>query len=159
PEIRRIEIQGHTDNVGGKDYNQELSQQRANAVKEYLVKLGVEAGRLDTKGYGETKPIAPNINEQGKAKNRRVQFMILEQVKKEVRSRRAAATLRAPRGTNPPRRSSFRRPTRASSAATGAGASGARRARRPRGAGCAGDRRRGGRRGSSTPRRRGGRRG
>jgi outer membrane protein OmpA-like peptidoglycan-associated protein len=79
PRIRRIEIQGHTDNTGTKDHNQELSQARAEAVRSFLIKSGVEASRLEAKGYGQTKPIAPNINEAGKAKNRRVQFLILEQ--------------------------------------------------------------------------------
>lgn len=48
-------------------------------MKQFLVSHGVEASRLDSKGYGQNKPIAPNINEAGKAKNRRVQFVILEQ--------------------------------------------------------------------------------
>lgn len=79
PRIKKIEIQGHTDNAGTKEHNQELSQARAEAVRSYLIKLGVEASRLDAKGYGQNKPIAPNINEQGKAKNRRVQFVIIDQ--------------------------------------------------------------------------------
>jgi outer membrane protein OmpA-like peptidoglycan-associated protein len=79
PRIKRIEIQGHTDNTGTKEHNQELSQARAEAVRNYLIKLGVEPSRLEAKGYGQGKPIAPNINEQGKAKNRRVQFVITDQ--------------------------------------------------------------------------------
>jgi outer membrane protein OmpA-like peptidoglycan-associated protein len=79
PRIKKIEIQGHTDNSGTKEHNQELSQSRADAVKAFLVKAGVDAGRLDAKGYGQTKPIAPNINEAGKSKNRRVQFLIIDQ--------------------------------------------------------------------------------
>ncbi len=79
PRIKRVEIQGHTDNTGSKDHNQELSQARAEAVRAFLVKAGVEASRLEAKGYGQTKPIAPNINEAGRAKNRRVQFVIVDQ--------------------------------------------------------------------------------
>jgi outer membrane protein OmpA-like peptidoglycan-associated protein len=79
PRIKKIEIQGHTDNSGTKEHNQELSQARAEAVKAFLVKSGVEASRLDAKGYGQNKPIAPNINEAGKQKNRRVQFVIIDQ--------------------------------------------------------------------------------
>jgi len=79
PRIKKIEIQGHTDNTGGKEHNDQLSQQRAEAVRSFLIKAGVEASRLDAKGYGQNKPIAPNINEAGKAKNRRVQFVIMDQ--------------------------------------------------------------------------------
>lgn len=79
PRIKRLEIQGHTDNTGTKEHNQELSQARAEAVKQFLVSHGVEASRLEAKGYGQNKPIAPNINEAGKGKNRRVQFVITEQ--------------------------------------------------------------------------------
>jgi outer membrane protein OmpA-like peptidoglycan-associated protein len=79
PRIKKIEIQGHTDNTGGKEHNEQLSQARAEAVRNFLIKAGVEPGRLEAKGYGQNKPIAPNINEAGKAKNRRVQFVILDQ--------------------------------------------------------------------------------
>lgn len=79
PRIKRIEIQGHTDNTGSKEHNMELSQARAEAVRAFLIKAGVEPSRLEAKGYGQTKPIAPNINEAGRAKNRRVQFVIQEQ--------------------------------------------------------------------------------
>jgi len=73
-----IEIAGHTDNVGSDKINNELSLKRANAVKDYLTGKGVEASRLTAKGYGKTKPVAPNTTEDGKKKNRRVDFTILK---------------------------------------------------------------------------------
>lgn len=78
PEITKIEVQGHTDNVGAADFNQTLSQQRAEAVRDWLVRAGVAPDRLDAKGYGHKKPIAPNVTPAGKAKNRRVAFIITE---------------------------------------------------------------------------------
>lgn len=73
----RIEIAGHTDNVGADDYNLKLSQERAQAVVNYLVQKGVSKDRLVAKGYGKTKPIAPNTTEQGRAQNRRVELRVL----------------------------------------------------------------------------------
>jgi outer membrane protein OmpA-like peptidoglycan-associated protein len=72
-----LEIQGHTDNKGGDDYNQKLSESRANAVKKYLVDKGVKAERIIAKGFGLSKPIATNDTVEGRAKNRRVEFKIL----------------------------------------------------------------------------------
>ena len=69
-----VEIQGHTDNVGDKNYNQALSEKRANAVKDYLIEKGITKDRLSSKGYGMTIPFASNDTEEGRAKNRRVQF-------------------------------------------------------------------------------------
>ncbi len=74
----RFEIIGHTDNVGSEPYNLGLSIQRAQAVKDFLVKgLDIEAERLEITGYGETKPIDSNSTEIGRAQNRRVEFMRL----------------------------------------------------------------------------------
>ncbi|GAB4368079.1 MAG: hypothetical protein Kow0042_09050 [Calditrichia bacterium] len=73
PEIE-VEIRGYTDNTGSYQANIRLSQMRADAVKEYLVKQGVEAGRIRTKGYGPENPIAPNDTPAGRAKNRRIEF-------------------------------------------------------------------------------------
>ncbi len=78
PEIRRVEIQGHTDNRGRRRHNLELSQRRAEAVRRWLVEHGVEPGRLEAKGYGPDKPLVPNITPGNRARNRRVQFIILE---------------------------------------------------------------------------------
>ncbi len=74
-----IEVQGHTDNVNTDDYNLKLSKERANAVKNYLVKKhDIESEKLITKGYGESKPVATNDTEEGRTKNRRVEFLILK---------------------------------------------------------------------------------
>ncbi len=72
-----IEISGHTDNVGGPQMNQTLSENRAKAVYQYLVSGGVNAGRLTYKGYGETQPIEPNDNDDNRSKNRRTEFKII----------------------------------------------------------------------------------
>lgn len=73
----RIRIEGHTDNVGKPSYNLQLSKRRAASVRRYLVKKGIDASRLDSEGYGETKPLEPNTTTENRAKNRRVQFTIL----------------------------------------------------------------------------------
>jgi len=79
-----IEVQGHTDNVGKPALNQALSEKRANAVRNYLIAKGVEEKRITAKGYGDTKPVASNKTTQGKAKNRRVEFVVsFEEVKFE----------------------------------------------------------------------------
>ena len=72
----KLEIQGHTDNVGQPAANLKLSQDRAAAVKTYLVQtFGIAAARLTTSGLGETKPVAPNTEETGRAQNRRVELI------------------------------------------------------------------------------------
>jgi outer membrane protein OmpA-like peptidoglycan-associated protein len=71
------EISGHTDNVGNDQDNLKLSQQRAEAVKNYLVKKGVKASSLTAKGYGAGRPVADNSTEQGRQKNRRTEVKIL----------------------------------------------------------------------------------
>jgi len=77
PDLELVEIQGHTDNRGNPQLNMQLSQQRAESVLRWLVQHGVEAERLTAKGYGATRPIAPNITAYNRARNRRVQFTIL----------------------------------------------------------------------------------
>lgn len=72
-----IEIAGHTDNVGSSSYNQKLSENRAMAVSNYLIENGIDKTRLTYKGYGDSKPIASNDTDEGKAKNRRTTFTIL----------------------------------------------------------------------------------
>ena len=69
----KLEIQGHTDNAGGRPANQTLSRARAAAVRDYLIKtFAIEPARLTAVGYADTKPIASNRTEQGRAKNRRI---------------------------------------------------------------------------------------
>jgi outer membrane protein OmpA-like peptidoglycan-associated protein len=77
PEILRVEVQGHTDDRGDAATNLSLSQSRADAVKTWLVQNGVEADRLVTKGMGAERPLAPNLSEYARAKNRRVELAIL----------------------------------------------------------------------------------
>ena len=73
----RIEVQAHTDSDGPAQYNQWLSERRAQSVIDYLVQKGISSRRLVPMGYGETKPIADNRTEEGKALNRRVEFVVL----------------------------------------------------------------------------------
>ena len=73
-----IELSGHTDNVGEDSYNQKLSENRAKAVYDYLLEQGIVKERLNYKGYGESKPVADNNSESGRAKNRRTEFKIIE---------------------------------------------------------------------------------
>jgi outer membrane protein OmpA-like peptidoglycan-associated protein len=72
----KVAVQGHCDNVGGAAYNLNLSRRRAKSVRQYLVNAGVGADRLQSEGYGYSKPVASNINEAGRAKNRRVVFKV-----------------------------------------------------------------------------------
>lgn len=74
----KVEIQGHTDNVGDDKSNQVLSEKRAHSVYEYVISKGINANRVRYKGYGEAKPIADNNTVAGRAKNRRTVFVILE---------------------------------------------------------------------------------
>ena len=76
PTIKQVEIQGHTDNTGTREHNQQLSDARANSVKSWLVTAGVDGSRLTAKGYGQDRPVAPNVTAANRAKNRRVQFII-----------------------------------------------------------------------------------
>jgi OOP family OmpA-OmpF porin len=74
----KVEIQGHTDNVGSKAYNMNLSDERANSVMNYLIKKGIDPGRLTAKGLGFSNPAASNDTAEGRALNRRVELMPVE---------------------------------------------------------------------------------
>jgi outer membrane protein OmpA-like peptidoglycan-associated protein/tetratricopeptide (TPR) repeat protein len=76
-ETLRIEISGHTDNIGTYKYNKKLSEDRAKAVVDYLIKKGITPDRLTYKGYAYDQPVAPNTTEAGRAQNRRVEFKVL----------------------------------------------------------------------------------
>ena len=78
PEITKIEVQGHTDDVGKDSYNKRLSSGRAKSVRKYLIRAGVARSRLTAKGYGEDQPIDTNETDEGRSRNRRVEFIILE---------------------------------------------------------------------------------
>jgi outer membrane protein OmpA-like peptidoglycan-associated protein len=82
-----ITVEGHTDSTGPADYNQRLSEQRARAVHDLLVRDGVPATRLSTKGYGETDPIADNATAEGQQANRRVQLEIRPNEKLKAQQR------------------------------------------------------------------------
>ena len=73
----RVRVEGHTDNVGSESFNLKLSQKRAESVKEYLSGKGIAADRLDSVGYGMTRPIASNRTSKGRAQNRRTEFHIM----------------------------------------------------------------------------------
>lgn len=78
PEITHIEVQGHTDVTGPPEHNLQLSEARANAVRNALIAFGVDAGRLTARGYGQETPVVPNTTAQNRAKNRRVQLVIVK---------------------------------------------------------------------------------
>ena len=69
-----VEVQGHTDSTGDKTYNQKLSEKRADAVAEYIIKHGISPERISSRGYGETKPVASNETKEGMQKNIRTEF-------------------------------------------------------------------------------------
>ncbi len=77
PQLQQLEIQGHTDSVGPEGHNIRLSQERAESVQAFLVDLGIEHERLTAEGYGPRFPIESNTTEEGRAANRRVDFLIL----------------------------------------------------------------------------------
>jgi outer membrane protein OmpA-like peptidoglycan-associated protein len=75
---RTAVVEGHTDSVGGEDYNQGLSQRRAEAVRAYLLRMGVDAARITATGMGESAPVAPNESAAGRQQNRRVEIIVTD---------------------------------------------------------------------------------
>ncbi|AMC99519.1 OmpA family protein [Halomonas chromatireducens] len=71
----RVRIEGHTDHVGSAEYNEGLSQRRADSVRDFLVSRGIDANRMTTVGYGESRPVATNETDEGRAQNRRVEIV------------------------------------------------------------------------------------
>lgn len=74
----KVEIGGHTDNIGTKKHNEELSENRAKSVKEYLVSKGISEKKISYKGYGFSQPIANNKTQEGRSQNRRTEFKVVE---------------------------------------------------------------------------------
>jgi len=72
----KLEVEGHTDSVGGDEYNQRLSEQRANAVREYFVHEGISPNAVTSKGFGKTQPVVSNDNPAGRQRNRRVELVV-----------------------------------------------------------------------------------
>lgn len=79
PDITRVSVEGHTDDRGTDEHNQDLSTRRAAAVRTYLIAQGIAESRLVSRGFGESRPIEPNRSRAGRAANRRVEFVIVEQ--------------------------------------------------------------------------------
>ena len=73
----RVEIQGHTDDVGSAVANQRLSERRANSVRDYMVQNGIDPNRMTARGYGEEEPLVPNDSPENRARNRRIQFRVI----------------------------------------------------------------------------------
>ena len=78
PEIKVLTIEGHTDNQGKRGYNLKLSNARADALRKHMISKGVDAARLKTAGFGPDQPVDTNDTDEGRAKNRRVDFRIDE---------------------------------------------------------------------------------
>lgn len=74
----RMSVEGHTDSVGTDEYNQKLSEKRADSVRDYLVKAGLPEPTITTQGFGKTKPLVSNDTAQGRQKNRRVEVVIID---------------------------------------------------------------------------------
>ncbi len=72
----KVEVQGHTSSEGGEEYNQQLSEDRANAVRDYMIRKGIDAGRLTARGYGYSVPKADNDTEAGRKQNRRIELVV-----------------------------------------------------------------------------------
>jgi len=77
PRIKRFRIEGHTDNMGDREFNVDLAERRAWSVRSYLIEKGIEETRLFPKGFGSTRPVAKNNSETGRAQNRRVEFHVI----------------------------------------------------------------------------------
>jgi outer membrane protein OmpA-like peptidoglycan-associated protein len=84
PDPEPKSVQGHTDATGTPEHNVRLSGERARAVMAWLVARGIDEGRLSAVGYGETVPLGDNATDEGRTRNRRVEFRILEQRKPAV---------------------------------------------------------------------------
>lgn len=84
PQIKLVQVEGHTDNIGKPEYNRKLSQRRAESVRKFLIDAGIEGKRLVAKGFGPDRPLAANDTPEGQEANRRVEFNILKQGPKKT---------------------------------------------------------------------------
>jgi outer membrane protein OmpA-like peptidoglycan-associated protein len=100
-QITKLRIEGHTDDQGGKEHNQRLSDGRASSVVEWLAKAGVDKGRLDAKGFGEDHPLVPNSDAKNREQNRRVEFKLWELDGKPTEAATAAANAPATPAATP----------------------------------------------------------
>jgi outer membrane protein OmpA-like peptidoglycan-associated protein len=105
----KLQVEGYTDNIGSDEYNQKLSQQRADAVRDFLVVQGVQAGNITSTGYGKSQPVADNSTNAGRAQNRRVQLVVSgnaigvqEQAPTQQNSQPAQPVQPPPQSQNPP---------------------------------------------------------
>ena len=71
-----LEVEGHTDSVGTDDYNQSLSERRAESVKSYLIQQGIDRSSITSRGFGESQPVASNDTADGRQRNRRVELVV-----------------------------------------------------------------------------------
>ena len=69
-------MEGHTDSVGGDEFNQQLSEKRADSVRDFLIQQGVSGSSISAKGFGKTQPVASNDTAEGRQKNRRVELVV-----------------------------------------------------------------------------------
>ena len=88
-----VVIEGHTDNVGGGALNQQLSDKRAAAVREALIKQGIAAGRIQAQGFGMTKPIADNVTPEGRQSNRRTDLIVLGETEANISGPKGSPSL------------------------------------------------------------------
>ncbi len=72
----RLEVEGHTDSIGSDEYNRRLSEQRADAVRDYLVQQGISSGAITASGFGKSEPVASNDTPEGRQQNRRVELVV-----------------------------------------------------------------------------------
>jgi len=71
----KVSVEGHTDSIGSEAYNQRLSERRAQAVRDYMIENGISPGRVATRGFGKSRPVASNETAEGRAQNRRVEII------------------------------------------------------------------------------------
>jgi len=90
--VKKVRIEGHTDDRGKDEFNMDLSQRRANSVMQHLISFGLEASRVEAQGFGETRPVADNKTAKGRAKNRRVDFVIIDPAQAQAAPPTDAAT-------------------------------------------------------------------